>query len=209
MFNCSKCALHGCSKRNLNETLPKCPSKETEIQEKAKKLYNYEENHMIAHNAALVEAEGYCKQTRLEETINFMKKCGYKKIGMAFCVGLQKEAREVENILSYHGFEVVSILCKNGAVLKSHIGIRVEHTVRGCEYEVMCNPIGQALLINEQQTEFNIILGLCVGHDTLAIKYMEAQVTVFAVKDRVTGHNPLVAVYLSQGYYHDKLYGNK
>jgi len=35
---------------------------------------------------------------------------------------------------------------------------------------------------------------------------MESPVTVFAVKDRVTGHNPLAAVYLSQGYYHDKLY---
>lgn len=40
--------------------------------------------------------------------------------------------------------------------------------------------------MNEQETEFNILLGLCVGHDTLMLKYMEKPATVLAVKDRVT-----------------------
>lgn len=206
MFNCSNCKLHGCSKGNLNDTLPECPSKSNEIQDKAMALYEDNENKIIAYNAALVEAEGYCKQTRLEETINFIKKCGYKKIGIAFCVGLQNEARIVQRILCHHGFEVYSVLCKNGSIPKSYIGITEKETIRNCKDEVMCNPIGQALLLNDAKTEFNIILGLCVGHDTLAIKYMDAPVTVFAVKDRVTGHNPLAAVYLSDGYYNNKLY---
>lgn len=206
MFNCSNCKLHGCSKGNLNETLPKCPSKSNEIQDKAIALYEESNNKIIAYNAALVEAEGYCKQTRLEETINFIKKCGYKKIGIAFCVGLQNEARIVQSILCHHGFQVCSVLCKNGSIPKATIGITEKETVRKCKDEIMCNPIGQALLLNDAKTEFNIILGLCVGHDTLAIKYMEAPVTVFAVKDRVTGHNPLAAVYLADGYYNDKLY---
>ena len=65
----------------------------------------------------------------------------------------------------------------------------------------MCNPIGQALLLNEQKTDFNVIMGLCVGHDTLVMKYLEAPITTLAVKDRVTGHNPLAAIYLSESYY--------
>jgi uncharacterized metal-binding protein len=44
-------------------------------------------------------------------------------------------------------------------------------------------------------------LGLCIGHDTLFIKYCRVPMTVLAVKDRVTGHNPLAALYLSQSYY--------
>lgn len=48
------------------------------------------------------------------------------------------------------------------------------------------------------------MLGLCVGHDTLFMKYAKAPMTVLAVKDRVTGHNPLAAVYLAQGYYNKK-----
>jgi uncharacterized metal-binding protein len=45
-----------------------------------------------------------------------------------------------------------------------------------------------------------------VGHDTLFIKCSKAPVTVFAVKDRVLAHNPIAALYLSDGYYKNKLY---
>jgi uncharacterized metal-binding protein len=70
----------------------------------------------------------------------------------------------------------------------------------------MCNPIGQALLLNNENTDLNIILGLCVGHDSLFIKYSNAPVTVFAVKDRVLAHNPLGALYLADSYYKDRLF---
>jgi uncharacterized metal-binding protein len=65
----------------------------------------------------------------------------------------------------------------------------------------MCNPIFQANCLNEEQTDFNVLLGLCVGHDSLFFKYAEAPTTVLAVKDRVTGHNPLAAIYLVDSYY--------
>jgi uncharacterized metal-binding protein len=65
----------------------------------------------------------------------------------------------------------------------------------------MCNPIYQAKLLNHEKTDFNILLGLCVGHDSLFFKHADAPTTVLAVKDRVTGHNPLAAIYLSEGYY--------
>ncbi|HHT71048.1 MAG TPA: DUF1847 domain-containing protein, partial [Firmicutes bacterium] len=68
------------------------------------------------------------------------------------------------------------------------------------------NPIGQAMALNKSQTDLNIILGLCVGHDTLFIKYSQAPVTVLAVKDRVLGHNPMAALYLADSYYKNKLY---
>jgi uncharacterized metal-binding protein len=67
--------------------------------------------------------------------------------------------------------------------------------------EAMCNPIFQAKLLNHSKTEFNILMGLCVGHDSLFFKNAEAPTTVLAVKDRVTGHNPLAAIYLSESYY--------
>ena len=67
--------------------------------------------------------------------------------------------------------------------------------------EAMCNPIYQACLLNQEKSQLNIQLGLCVGHDSLFFKYAEAPTTVLAVKDRVTGHNPLAAIYLSESYY--------
>ena len=69
----------------------------------------------------------------------------------------------------------------------------------------MCNPIAQAELLNSQDTQFNICLGLCVGHDSLFYQYSKALVTTLVVKDRVLAHNPAGAVYCSEGYYKKKL----
>ena len=67
--------------------------------------------------------------------------------------------------------------------------------------EAMCNPILQAMVLNHEKTEFNILLGLCVGHDSMFFKYADALCTVLAVKDRVLGHNPLAAIYNVDSYY--------
>ena len=207
MYNCAKCFQRGCTKQDMTKTLPDCPSKDEQVKEQAKQLYNEPENHRIAYCAALTEAGGYCQDTRLIEIIKFLHRGGNHKIGIAFCTRLFKETQEVVNILEYNGFEVVSIICKNGSITKDFLGITDEQAVRGsCKTETMCNPIGQALFLNQQKTDFNLMLGLCVGHDTLFIKYSDAPITALAVKDRVTGHNPLAPVYLAQGYYHNKFY---
>ena len=147
MYNCAKCFQRGCTKQDMTKTLPECPSKDTAVQEQAKELYRDPENYRIAYCAALTEAGGYCKDTRMIEIIKFLHRAGYKKIGLAFCTGLFKEAQEVVKILEYNGFEVVSIICKNGAITKDFLGITDAQAVRGnCKTESMCNPIGQALV---------------------------------------------------------------
>ena len=65
----------------------------------------------------------------------------------------------------------------------------------------MCNPLLQAEILNHEETELNIVLGLCVGHDALFLKKAKAFCTVLAAKDRVTGHNPLAALYTLHSYY--------
>ena len=157
----------------------------------------------------MVEAEGYGRLCRMEEIMLFARKCGYNRIGLIFCVGLSDEAREVSKILTHNGFDVVSAVCKNGSDPKSSVGLKDEETLSGCADEVMCNPIGQALLMNSEHTDMNIILGLCVGHDSLVMKYVEAPTTVLAVKDRVMGHNPLAAIYVAESYYKKRFFGKK
>ena len=49
-------------------------------------------------------------------------------------------------------------------------------------HESMCNPIGQAEILNVEKTEFNIVLGLCVGHDSMFLKNSDAMCTILAVK---------------------------
>ena len=100
---------------------------------------------------------------------------------------------------------VVSVICKAGGVDKTRAGIAEERKLRPGNFEPMCNPILQAELLNQQHTEFNIALGLCVGHDSLLYRYSEALVTTLVVKDRVLAHNPAGALYCADGYYEGKL----
>lgn len=161
-------------------------------------LYEEEENKKVTIAAANVEADFYCKLTRVEEIAEFARGMGYKKLGIATCVGLLREAGIVAKILRSKGFEVYGIACKAGTQKKVSVGIDEKCEVVGCN---MCNPILQAQLLNKEKTEFNIIVGLCVGHDSLFTKYSEALVTTLIAKDRVLGHNPVAAVYTSHSYY--------
>ncbi len=208
MFSCSQCNIEICKTGDTANAPANCPCTFEEMDE-IKKLYKEEENFKIAHNAALVESEGYCKKTRIEEIMDFARKCGYKNLGLAFCIGLKNEANIFTKVLKHNGFQVNSIICKNGSVEKDFIDIKDEQKVRPCEYEPMCNPIGQAIFLNKANTDLNILLGLCVGHDSLFIKYSKAPVTVFAVKDRVLGHNPLAVIYQAESYYKNKLFPEK
>ena len=65
----------------------------------------------------------------------------------------------------------------------------------------MCNPIHQSRRLNKEETDLNILVGLCVGHDSLFYKYSKAPVTTLVVKDRVLGHNPVAALYTADSYY--------
>lgn len=207
MYTCDSCKKHSYRNGNLEDAPINCPCRELEKIEEIKKYYLEEENMRLSHNSALVEAEGYCQLTRIQEIILFANKCNFTKLGLAFCIGLANEAEIFANILRYHGFEVDSIVCKNGSISKKFININKEQQVRpACEFEPMCNPIGQAKFLNSRGTQLNILLGLCVGHDSLFIKYSEAPVTVFAVKDRVLGHNPIAAIYTANSYYNKKLF---
>ncbi len=207
MYTCDSCKQNNCKNGDIENAPLNCPCRLEKEQNNIKEYYKDEETLNIAHNSALVESEGYCQKTRVEEIIDFAHKCGYKKIGVAFCIGLIKEAQTFCSILRHHGFEVESIVCKNGSIPKSFINITDAEQVRHGTYEPMCNPIGQAILLNEAHTDLNILLGLCVGHDSLFIKHSDAPITVFAVKDRVLCHNPLAAIYGADKYYKAKLFG--
>jgi uncharacterized metal-binding protein len=137
---------------------------------------------------------------RMLEICEFAHKMGYKRLGFAFCGGLAKEAAVVDEILRAHGFETVSVVCKAGAVPKEEIGVKDGEKVFIGRHESMCNPVLQATLLNDAATEFNVVLGLCVGHDSLFFKYAKAPTTVLAVKDRVMGHNPLACIYTMGTY---------
>lgn len=206
MYTCGVCKIQTCRTGEKNKMPKNCPCLNERIVKKSRAEYDKENNKWIAYNSALVEAEGYCQRTRIEEIMEFADKCNFKKIGIAHCLGFAKEADILTKILKANNFEIDTIACKCGSIPKHEIGIIKEQQIDPENNETMCNPIGQAMYLEDAQTDLNIIMGLCVGHDTLFIKYSKAPVTVFVVKDRVLGHNPLSAVYLYDSYYKEKLF---
>ena len=62
-----------------------------------------------------------------------------------------------------------------------------------------------AHVLNRAETQFNICLGLCVGHDSLFYRYSQAPVTTLVAKDRATGNNPVAAIYCADSYFKTRL----
>lgn len=200
-FTCAECPSKACED-HLYEKMPSekaCITKQYE-QDFFKELYD-ETDLKLAHNAAMVEGEGYCKWTRVEETMAFAHHMGYKKIGIGFCVGFSREAATFAKILRSNGFEVEAASCKCGSIPKDFIDINKDNYAdKKADMEVMCNPAGQAEYLSEMGCDMNVVLGLCVGHDTLFIRHSKAPVTVLSGKDRVLAHNPVGALYLADSY---------
>ena len=213
---CSSCTAEADNRLCMSEdgiSAKGCPTvKDTELLKKANKKYDEKETGKFAYMASLQEAACYANRhqqpyimqpskTRIIEICEFADRMKYKRLGLAFCLGLAKEAKIVEDILVRHNFKVISAACKAGRTSKDLLGIKEEDKIHQGVDESMCNPIFQAMLLNDSNVDFNILLGLCVGHDSLFFKYSEVPTTVLAVKDRVTGHNPLAAIYLCDSYY--------
>jgi uncharacterized metal-binding protein len=179
---------------------------EKDVLAKAREEYEKPDLRKLARASALVESKGYMKWTRVEDTIEFARRMNFRKLGVACCVGLTEEGKVLTDILESNGFKVTFVFCKTGGVPKEELGLKESEKVRPGTFEPICNPVAQALIMNKSETDLNIIVGLCVGHDSTFIKYSKAPVTVLIAKDRVLCHNPAGALYTAKGYYKRKLY---
>jgi len=129
---------------------------------------------------------------KVREAIEFALGMGYKRVGMAVCIALVREAGEFARFVSHAGLEVYSAACLVGGLKPSETGVPEEYVYgRG----ISCNPVAQAEILNRIGTELNYIYGLCTGHDTLFVMNSKAPVTFVVSKDMATANNPSGALY--------------
>lgn len=168
---CIDCTVHACT-GDLDETPEFCPRRNvSEAIEQADDIRTTDRDVMrILDTARSVEKEGYRQWPRVRELIEFATRMGIEKIGIAFCAGLREETAQLAKILDSHGFTLSTVVCS---------------------VNQGCNPVGQALALNAQETELNVVMGLCMGHDVLFTEFSEAPITTLVVKDRVMCHNPV------------------
>ena len=120
---------------------------------------------------------------RVHEIIAYAKEAEISKIGIANCISFNKEAIQLEGILRDAGLKVEKVHCKYGKVpfddlLPGYRGIS-------------CNPAGQAKYLEEKDTQLNVMMGLCLGHDIIFNSKSKAPVTPLIVKDRKTMHKTI------------------
>ena len=177
---CVDCGTQNCKYKD--RTYPDfCPTENLKEEDRQWALERYDEgrNREIMIASAEVEYEGYCQWTRVQEIMEFARKIGAHRIGIANCIGLIREARIFARILRANGFEAYSVICKVAGQPKTSMGIPAQCESIGA---AMCNPILQARLLNEAHTDLNVVIGLCVGHDSLFYKYSDAYVTTLVTK---------------------------
>jgi uncharacterized metal-binding protein len=207
---CAKCSNTFCQRMPGDEvskdTLSKfCPMKINEATIKAvTERYRQKDVREIYVPATVTEKEAYelvrgvrmAVRPRIKELIEFGRLIHVQTIGIAFCAGMRDEAARIVKVLEKSGFAVASVLCKCGGVDKTELGVDKKYKIGSAsKYEAGCNPVLQAQLLNDAGTDFNVIVGLCVGHDMLFTKNSKAPVTTLIVKDRLLGHNPVIALY--------------
>jgi uncharacterized metal-binding protein len=125
---------------------------------------------------------------RVHEIIEYALEAKIKRIGIANCTTFNKEAEMLAEELAQAGFEVETVNCKFGRVPFNDLLEGYKGT--------SCNPVGQAKYLENKNTELNIMMGLCVGHDILFNSKSKAPVTPLLVKDRKRAHHTL-------GHFHD------
>jgi uncharacterized metal-binding protein len=188
-----------------------------EVIDKAMEKYEDPESLRLYQNSTVNEQRAYMNirgrviavRPRILEIIKFSEMMKWKKIGVAFCTGLGTEANRVVEIFESAGLDVYSICCKCGHVDKPIWGIAPEnkiHALRGRpeSFEAGCNPIAQAEVLNSEDVDLNVIVGLCIGHDIQFTEHSKGPVTTLIVKDRVTGHNPFASLF--SGYHHPRMW---
>ena len=199
---CAKCPVVRCHPVDRDKKLPEfCPTRTYPDISRESIERHKNDPYVRGIDLAWVELMSKVQQdwyswTRLDEIIEYARIRGVKKIGIATCVGLLTEAKLLTRVLEGHDFQVVSVCCLAGEVSPGDVDIVREG--------IFCNPIMQAEVLNREGTGLNVMLGLCLGHDILFTRYSEADVTTLIVKDRALGHNPAVALYLTESYYRNR-----
>lgn len=120
---------------------------------------------------------------RIQEIIEYARHTDIKTIGIANCITFNKEADKLEDILKNEGFNVAKVNCKYGKVPFNDLLPGYKGT--------SCNPAGQARFLDDHNTELNIMMGLCLGHDMIFNAKSKAPVTPLVVKDRKLKHHTL------------------
>lgn len=191
-YACSHCATAASFKGDAARMPRTCPTRtHAEVAGDAAPYLTPDRLALMRAADATPFAAGGRLRTRVEELIAYAQARGVRRVGVAFCVSLTREAQALGRALEAEGVEAELVCCRVGAIDPALIGLPKAHPER---FAATCNPVAQAKLLNLAQVGLVAQVGLCIGHDLVLQEECDAPVTTLVVKDRALDHHPVGAL---------------
>ena len=181
-MNCLTCKTKSCRKT------VSCGAESFDIPEALRNYHAAENQQIIQVAAQLVDNKRAGTLSRIQELIEFAQSMHYKRIGLAYCYGMEALAAKVRDIFTKAGLSTIGVSCTVGAFSQSMVNEK--STLSG----VSCSPLNQAEQLTAQNVDLAVVIGLCMGHDILFNQYFHGDVTTLVVKDRPFNHNPILGI---------------
>ena len=181
-MDCVKCTPKHC------RSTESCGAEKFESDYLQSEYREFENEQFVKAAADLVDNGKAGSLSRLQEIIEFIKLMNYKKIGLAYCYGMEKDAKTLKDIFKDEGISLTTVSCTVGGMAQNIVNSS------SCNLNVSCNPLGQAKQLIAENVDFVILMGICLGHDIILQKNLNMDFTTFVVKDRVHNHRPLTAI---------------
>jgi len=182
-MNCTSCDNKVCRKQQTS-----CKRESFNNIEVIAEYQEVSNSEIVKAAAELVDSGRAGTLSRMEEIIEFAQTMGYKKLGLAYCYGMEQYANAIETLLVVNGFDVSAVSCSVGGLKQSEVNDA------SCIHKVSCNPLGQADQLNNEEVDLTLVVGICLGHDILLNRSLKMDFTTLVVKDRKFNHAPLQGI---------------
>lgn len=186
-MNCTHCSAHPC------RTLGDCASRRFDRDQALEGYQDPATQELVQAAAHLVDNGRGGTLNRLQEVIEYALDRGYGHLGIAYCWSMEKDVALIADLMRQRGLRVSAVSCTTGGLAQD------EMNSTSVIHKVGCNPLGQAAQLNAEQVDMVAAVGLCLGHDMLLQKSVQAPCTTLVVKDRTSRHAPLEAIYKMAG----------
>lgn len=181
-MNCTHCIDHAC------RTLGDCTARRYDKEAALQGYLEPQTQAVIQAAAHLVDGGRAGTLNRLQEVIAYAQDRDYKHLGIAYCWGMEKDAKHIAAIMRQNKLRVSAVSCTTGGLAQDEMNLQSEI------HKVGCNPLGQAEQLNQERVDFVVTVGLCLGHDMIFAKQVHAPCSTLVVKDRTADHAPLTAI---------------
>ena len=164
-----------------------CPARiHTEVLEQAKEICRTDgtDAHKLWQAFGRLIGTGGAQKSRVEHIVDFCRSLGVQKIGIGSCLRYLKDAYFLQSVFQEESFDCPVVFCKVGGWQTKDIGVNKETDW------IICNPITQAMILNELGCDVKVTLGLCMGHEMIFTKYAEGYVTNLYVKEKISDERP-------------------